>query len=368
MVVALLAAVIHPSFASAAGGPPLLSESIRTIIESEGIEQAESSYRQHRQDGFAGVHERQSDTNALGYQLLREGKTDAAIRVFLLNTETYPTSANAQNSLGDAYLAAGQTALAEAAFRRELALDPRSRGARYELARLEGRLLPALPWLVLIHVIAGTLSIFGGALAMVAPKGRPTHRLAGRVFVAAMLVMTISAILRAAQHYEVEALNFWMGLITLYLVTTGWRTARLRRPSMGALDRLMPLSALAIGGGLLTVAVSGDAFAGPAYVFSVVAVLAALGDWRWFRLATQPANARIVRHLWRIGLALFIAVGSLFLGQPQVFPQEVRSAGVLMLPPLLVLLSLAYWVTRYRFFGKTAGRRTERTAASATTP
>lgn len=352
LAIALTAGLARPSVTFAAANRPILSESMQTVIASAGIEQAESMYRQHRARGFAGVRESQADTNALGYRLLRHGNTDAAIRVFVLNAETYPTSANAHNSLGDAYLAAGQASLARAAFLRELALDPRSRGARYELARMEGHVLPELPWLVLFHVLAGALSIVAGALAMVAPKGRPTHRLAGKLFVGAMLAMTLSAVIRAAQHYEAEALNFWMALITLYLVTTGWRAARHRRASFSALDRGMPLVAIVIAGGLLSVAVQGRGFAGPAYVFSGVAVLSAVGDWRWLRLTTLTANLRVVRHLWRIGLALFVAVGSLFLGQPQVFPQQIRDSGVLALPGLLVLVSLAYWAVRYRFFNR----------------
>lgn len=346
---ALFVGLIHTCESHASCSQPKLSASLYAAIQSNGISEAEVSYRNYRQQAFAGVDESQSDTNALGYRLLREGNVDAAIRVFLLNTETYPGSANAYNSLGDAYLAKGLRSLAEAAFRHELTLDPRSRAARYELARLDGRVLPSLPWLVLVHVLAGTLSIVAGALAMTVQKGRPTHRLAGKVFVGAMLAMTLSAVIRAAQQYETEALNFWMALVTLYLVATGWRTARLRRAHFGASDRLAPLAALLIGAGLLSVAVKGGAFAGPAYVFCVVAVLSAVGDWRWLRLTTFSASSRVVRHLWRTGLALFVAVGSLFLGQSQVFPYEVRHSGVLMLPGLLVLLSLAYWVVRYRF-------------------
>ncbi len=53
--------------------------------------------------------------NLLGYDRLQAGDAQDAIELFKLNTEAYPVSANAQDSLSDAYLAAGQKDLALAA-------------------------------------------------------------------------------------------------------------------------------------------------------------------------------------------------------------------------------------------------------------
>ncbi|HKF06104.1 MAG TPA: alpha/beta fold hydrolase [Candidatus Sulfotelmatobacter sp.] len=53
--------------------------------------------------------------NLLGYDRLQAGDKDEAIELFKLNTEAYPASANAQDSLSDGYLAAGQKELALAA-------------------------------------------------------------------------------------------------------------------------------------------------------------------------------------------------------------------------------------------------------------
>ena len=53
--------------------------------------------------------------NLLGYDRLQAGGKEDAITLFKLNTEAYPTSANAEDSLSDGYLAAGQNELALAA-------------------------------------------------------------------------------------------------------------------------------------------------------------------------------------------------------------------------------------------------------------
>lgn len=347
----LLGLLLGPMLAHAAPAAeqPRLSRLLSEIITSKGLDEAESTYRTLRSRGFAGVTESAADTNALGYRLLDEGNTEAAIRVFTLNTETYPDSANAFDSLGEGFLAARDKPRAEHAYRQALALDPHSRSARFELARLTGQGLPTFAPTVLLHVLAGTLSILAGAVAMVAPKGRPLHRIAGKVFVAAMAAMALTAVVRAAQQFDTEPLNFWMGNLTLYLVATGWRAARMRQPAVGIVDVAMPAVGLAISAGLGWVATKGGGFAGPAMLFSLIAACAALADVRWLHLPALHARRRIVRHLWRIGLALFIAVGSLFLGQPQVFPYELRNSGVLVLPSLLVTISFLYWFIRYRF-------------------
>lgn len=66
----------------------------------------------------------EAQINLLGYSHLQAGRTDAAIQLFKLNTEAYPASANTFDSLGDAYLAAGQNDLALQASERALALLP----------------------------------------------------------------------------------------------------------------------------------------------------------------------------------------------------------------------------------------------------
>jgi pimeloyl-ACP methyl ester carboxylesterase len=64
------------------------------------------------------------DMNQAGYERLQAGQSKDAIELFKLNAEAYPTSANAQDSLGDGYFADGQHALALAASQKCLALLP----------------------------------------------------------------------------------------------------------------------------------------------------------------------------------------------------------------------------------------------------
>jgi len=71
--------------------------------------------------------------NLLGYARLQAGDKEEAVELFKLNTEAYPASANAQDSLSDGYLAAGKNDLALAAEQRCLELLPAdTNGAQFK--------------------------------------------------------------------------------------------------------------------------------------------------------------------------------------------------------------------------------------------
>ena len=69
--------------------------------------------------------------NSFGYSLVGERRFNDAIGVLRLVAYAYPDSANAEDSLGDAYLAAGQKELALVAYQK--ALDLASADPRFDL-------------------------------------------------------------------------------------------------------------------------------------------------------------------------------------------------------------------------------------------
>jgi CubicO group peptidase (beta-lactamase class C family) len=78
----------------------------------------------------------EDELNTFGYFLIGEKRVDEALRVLQLNAEAFPTSANAQDSLGEAYEIAGNAAAARVAYERALKLDPDFRHAADALAKL----------------------------------------------------------------------------------------------------------------------------------------------------------------------------------------------------------------------------------------
>ena len=66
----------------------------------------------------------EGELNQQGYQLLGNGQQDEAIKMMLLNTERHPESANAWDSLGEAYSMKGDKVNAIKSFKKSLTLNP----------------------------------------------------------------------------------------------------------------------------------------------------------------------------------------------------------------------------------------------------
>lgn len=62
--------------------------------------------------------------NAYGYQLVAENNMDKAIEIFVLNTQRFPKSANAWDSLGEAYATKGDKTNAIKSFKKSMSLNP----------------------------------------------------------------------------------------------------------------------------------------------------------------------------------------------------------------------------------------------------
>ena len=211
---------------------------------------------------------------------------------------------------------------------------------------------PLLP----VHITAGLIAIGSGLVAMYALKGGSLHRRSGMIFVYAMLVMASSAAVMALLGSQ--RLNMSMGLLTLYMVTTGLLTVRRRGDNSRRVNVGLMLMGVAVGGYLYSLGFEAAASARGtidglppegAFVFGSVALLGALGDARMIRSGALQGARRIRRHLWRLCFATFVATGSFFLGQPQVFPPWLRGSAPIIFVAVLPLLVMFYWLARMKF-------------------
>ena len=82
--------------------------------------------------------------------------------------------------------------------------------------------------------------------------------------------------------------------------------------------------------------------------FGAILLRATAGDIRMLARGGISGRQRITRHLWLMCYGLFIATGSFFLGQQQVFPAFLRGSLFLTIPALLPLPLLIYWFLRVR--------------------
>jgi uncharacterized membrane protein len=211
-----------------------------------------------------------------------------------------------------------------------------------------------------VHIVAGALGILSGFVALSTAKGGTLHRKVGRVFVYSMVTMALVGAAMALVRGKAPEGNVPIGLLTTYLVITSLITVRppktgVRRLEIGLMVVVMAISIVLVTFGVMAVSSPtgklGGFPAAPFFVFGSLALLAAIGDVRLMRLGGVQmlrGAPRLARHLWRMTLALAIAAFSFFLGQARVIPKPFRIYPLLAVPPVIVLLSMAYWLWRVR--------------------
>jgi hypothetical protein len=211
--------------------------------------------------------------------------------------------------------------------------------------------------LLILHISGGTVGLLSGAAAMTFRKGSRGHGMAGSVFVVSMLTMSGAGTILAVMKDQVS--NICGGVMTFYMVTTAWLTARRHTGRPGLLDWGAMLFAAAVGIGMYTlgarVAMGLSGANGvplPMYfIMGSIALLAAAGDLRMLLRGGVVGTARIVRHLWRMCFALFVATGSIFLARPQLFPAVLRDTHVIFILGILPLPLLIFWLILVRLRG-----------------
>jgi len=214
--------------------------------------------------------------------------------------------------------------------------------------------------------------MISGAAAPSIRKGARLHRLAGGVFVASMFVTYLIGAGVAPFLEEGQRPNFVAGIMALYLLVTGWRTARQRERRAGIAEAAGLVIALAIAGtgavfmqmGAASPAGTIDGSPPQAFVqFTVAGVAAAAGQLNVLLRRGISDAARIARHLWRMCFSLFLASGSFFLGQMQVLPDGLRHTAFPFVAAFAPLQGMLFWLVWVR-----TGWRRRRTAACVAPP
>lgn len=110
----------------------VFTESIIRITLEEGFEAAVNSYKKRPRN----VNLLERAVNVKGYELLSDKKLPKAIELFKLNVLAYPKSTIAFESLGEAYLEAGNKELAIENYKKSLMLNPENKNAEEALKSL----------------------------------------------------------------------------------------------------------------------------------------------------------------------------------------------------------------------------------------
>lgn len=212
--------------------------------------------------------------------------------------------------------------------------------------------------LIYLHILTGTVALVSGVLSFAVKKGSHSHKKFGLTFVLSMLVMAISGAFLA--FLASEQLNMVAGLVTFYLVVTAYLTVHPPKSrAMGVHSMMMALGMItgayaiytgliALNHGLMTI--DGNPVQAM-IIFGSISLGAAILDLRVIAQGRLRHQWQLVRHVWRIGVAMLIATASFFLGQSQFIPEAIRNLYTLAGPVFLVLCVTVYWVIRVSIWG-----------------
>jgi hypothetical protein len=242
--------------------------------------------------------------------------------------------------------------------------------------------------IMLSHICGGTLGMVSGTAAISFRKGSRGHVLAGKVFVASMLMMAAGAVYLAVVKHQPN--NIGGGILTFYLIGTAWLTARRRDRETSRWDWVLLLIPLALGiltwmSGLekmrSTEPPEDGVPAGMHFFMGSVMLLAAAGDVRMLLRGGVSGTQRLARHLWRMCFGLFIAAGSFFLGPSnrplrllssvglgQHLSPALFSTGLYLVLTLLPLILLVFWLIRVRFSAAYGAKGSARGGGIASLP
>jgi len=211
--------------------------------------------------------------------------------------------------------------------------------------------------LMMLHIGGAVIGLLSGFMAMGFRKGSGLHAAAGSVFFVSMLTMSAAGAY-IAEFIKPNIGNVMGGLLTFYLVATGWMAARRRERRVGAFDFGALLLVALLGTAELTFGVQAAASptglkAGyPAvlyFVFGSIAILFASADVRMIARGGVWGAQRIGRHLWRMCLALLMATLSFYPTRASLFPKAVNASGLLYLPHIFLVVATLYWMYRVVF-------------------
>lgn len=206
----------------------------------------------------------------------------------------------------------------------------------------------------LTHIGAGTVALFAGLVPMLGRKGALAHRRAGRVYVGAMIVVAITALVLTALLPLTGGRLFLTGIavFSFYLSFSGWRAARRHTPKLAPADTVLAFFTLLtglvmIGAGIYWKAILFAFFGSLTSIFAQQDVRAALRA-----VPADKPEPWIFRHIARMGgsyIATFTAFLVVNLGRwlPDSAPAWLNTVGWIA-PSLLGSLLIRQAIRGYK--------------------
>ncbi|KAA9340201.1 hypothetical protein [Adhaeribacter soli] len=207
--------------------------------------------------------------------------------------------------------------------------------------------------ILLFHILAGTVALGSGLLAIFAAKGRKNHNRSGRTYELSMYAVALSALLLSSLKFNPSLLA--IGVFALYLTYTGKRALfyfRLRETyTPGLQDKLPSLAGLLtgllmIGFPIAQILISGKLFVPVLAVFGLVLLGSSAGDLISFRKPDlfRPGNkAWLLKHIGMMGGAYISTVTGFLVNNVQIGQQWLIWIGPTLIGTVLIARSTMQW-------------------------
>ena len=203
-------------------------------------------------------------------------------------------------------------------------------------------------YLLIIHILAGTLALMAAVSAVVSSKGKKVHIIAGRTYFWGMTIIFLTAIPMSIVSGNVFL--FLIAIFSFYLAYAGMRFARNRKGTANFFDwvaiGLMVLSGIAMWCLATVYFMNNNTQYITLAVFGFIAISLGCADFRSYSNKSAIGKQRIARHLTNM-LAGTIAVITAVL----VTNLNIQPIFILWVLPTILITPLIFWWNRRTLSG-----------------
>ena len=208
-----------------------------------------------------------------------------------------------------------------------------------------------IKFLVIVHILAGSVAVLGMLCALSTRKGGQWHKRGGRAYVYGMALSLLMATV-----VSIATENVFLGLIALfsaYLVYTGWRLVKVKDGVKSRFDHRLSLAMIVVSIGMVAygiyMLIQGSSLGVALIVFGFLSGSPSLSDYK-SRDVWPKGKQRILLHLNRMGGACIATVTAVFVVNIQTNPAFIAW----LLPSLVGAPLIIYW--SWRTMGTTAAK------------
>lgn len=198
-------------------------------------------------------------------------------------------------------------------------------------------------YLLIIHILAGTLALMAAVSAVVSSKGKKGHIIAGRTYFWGMTIIFLTAIPMSIVSGKVFL--FLIAIFSFYLAYAGMRFARNRTGIANIFDwvavGLMILSGMVMWCLAIYYFINNNSQYITLIIFGFIAISLGYTDFRGYRNKSAIGKQRIARHLTNM-LAGTIAVITAVL----VTNIYIEPVFILWILPTIVITPIIFWWNR----------------------